>query len=330
MLIQPIFSWTENQNNMSKQLVNLSLLPAKALITAYTWSTLPFYTAIQRPWRRLAKSRNFGVVKTIDSQGRLIYSRPCPVDVHHPYLNCYSFNEILPLLDKKRKTVGVREVISEVPQLDSSGNPVKVDGRELTKVQLADEYRWYTVGDILERADAIGRGLRSMGVKEGDKVILYADNSLAWMAIGLALQRMNAITVTLLSILSKFEFLKINFKIYLKPPDDEGIVYGINQCEARFLVTSANLLKKIERFKSSINNSLTVIVIPEEGKPSEEAARSAKHEQRIASLQKSGFTVNWLDELEKLGASIPPYAFSVPKKTDVSVRKFVVKIIFFF
>ncbi len=292
---------------MSRQLVNFSLLPVKALITTFTWSTLPFYAAVQKPWRRLKLSKNFGVVATKDIQGRLIYSRPCPVDVQHPYLNCYSFNEMFPLLDRSQKIVGVREVLSEVPQLDSSGNPIKVDGRELTKVKLAGDYHWLTVGQVLDRADTIARGLREMGVKSTTKVILYADNSLSWICIGLALQRMTATTVTLLSILS-----------------DEGIVHAINQCEANYLITSANLLKRIERVSGSITNQLTVVVIPEEGGKSNGngvGKFSEKQQQQIANLRKKGYFVSTLAELENIGANIPPYTFSVPNRKDISVSE---------
>lgn len=217
---------------MSKLLVNLALLQAKALVNAYTFATLPIYALVQRPWRRLKLSQATGIQITVDLLGRKVYSRPSPLNIQHPYLNCYSFNEMIPYLDRNKEIIGLRDVLSEVPQLDADGQPIKIDGKELIKMKLADKYRWFTVGQytnqyyhecffllilhfigqILDRADAMGRALQKMGVKPGTKVCLFAENSLEWLCIGIALMRINAITVTLLSILSKSLHKKVIHK----------------------------------------------------------------------------------------------------------------------
>src|SRR5690625_3473804 len=124
---------------MSRLLVNLALLPTKALVNAYTWTTLPLYAAAQRPWRRLKQSKSFGVRAEKDSQGRLIYSRKSPVQSNHPYLQCTTFNEIVTMLDRNKEIFGVRDVLDEVPQLDADGRPIMVDGRELKRIKLADD-----------------------------------------------------------------------------------------------------------------------------------------------------------------------------------------------
>mgnify|MGYP002653238259 CR=1 FL=1 len=58
-----------------------------------------------------------------------------------------------------------------------------------------------------------------MGVTKGVKVLIYAENSVEWFCTALALLRLNAITVTLLAILSKsFEtyksYIMKSFSIY--------------------------------------------------------------------------------------------------------------------
>ena len=188
---------------MSKLLVNLALLQTKAIVNAYTWSTLPFYTLVQRPWRRLKLSKNFNVKIEKDSLGRTVYSRTASANFDHPHMKYDSYNELVDTLDRSRKVLGVRDVLSEVTQLDADGHPIKIDGKELKKIKLADSYRWFTVGEILDKVDALARGFQQMGVKEGDKVILYAENSFEWLITSIALIRVNATTVTLLSILSK-------------------------------------------------------------------------------------------------------------------------------
>ena len=164
---------------MSKLLVNFALLNTKAIVNAYTWSTLPFYAIAQRPWTRLRLAKSLGVIKTKDKQGRTVYSRPSPPTLNHPFYNYKTFPEIFPLIDRNREAIGIRDVISEKLALDENGNPVKIDGKELKKVQLSN-FRWLTAGQVLDRVDAIARGLRDVGVKKGDKVMIYAENGIEW------------------------------------------------------------------------------------------------------------------------------------------------------
>lgn len=160
----------------SKFLVNLSLLPVKALINVYTWSTLPVYAALQRPWQRLKLSKSGGLVSTYNEKmGKTIYSRKCPVHFDHPYLSRYAFNEIVPLLDRSWPILGERPVISEEVQTDpATGKVIKIDGKELKKFRLADDFRWLTVGEVLDRVDALARGFQQLGIKKSEKVVIYA------------------------------------------------------------------------------------------------------------------------------------------------------------
>ena len=175
----------------------------KALVNAYTWTTLPLYAIAQQPWRRLRQSKSFGVQAIKQPDGRIVYSRPCQMHQEHPYFGLHSFNQIVPLLDRKRKIVGIRNVISEQVQLNEKGEPIKIDGKQLKRIKLANDYHWFTVEEIMNRVDSLARGLHQMGVCKGEKVLIFADNSLEWFCTALALQRLNAITVTMLSILSK-------------------------------------------------------------------------------------------------------------------------------
>lgn len=110
---------------------------------------------------------------------------------------------MFPFLDRNREVVGIRDVINEHPALDEDGNPIKIDGKELQKVELSKDFRWLTVGQVMDRVDAIARGMRELGVKKGDKVLIYAENGIEWLYTCLALARLNAVTVTLFSTLGK-------------------------------------------------------------------------------------------------------------------------------
>ena len=188
---------------MSKLLAQLALLPAKALVNAYTWTTLPLYTIAQRPWQRVQASKAFAVKVYKDKHGRTVYYRQAPPSIDHPFFKYSTFPEIVPTLDRNRRVIGIRDVISEQLALDENGNPVKIDGKELKKVKLSNQYRYYTVGEVMDRVDSIARGLKELGVQKGDKVLIYAENGVEWFYTCLALARINAVTVTLFSTLGK-------------------------------------------------------------------------------------------------------------------------------
>lgn len=121
---------------MSKLLVNLALLPAKAFITGYTWSTLPLYAIVQKPWNRLKLSKSFGISLTLDDQNRLVYSRPYNgQSTSKQVYECNSFAEAVANLDRTREVIGIRDVISEQLALDEQGKIIRVDGRDLKKVR---------------------------------------------------------------------------------------------------------------------------------------------------------------------------------------------------
>ena len=87
--------------------------------------------------------------------------------------------------------------------MDQNNNVVQIDGRDVKQLVLAEHFIWLTPGQILQRVDSIARGFQQMGINEGEKILLYAENSLEWFIASLALQRINAVAVTMFSILSK-------------------------------------------------------------------------------------------------------------------------------
>ena len=90
---------------MSQMLQKLAMAQTKALVNLYTWTTLPLYTIVQRPWRRLRLSKGFGVKTTVDTNGRTIYYRPspAPVTATQPFIDCHTFPEMFQKLGKFSK-----------------------------------------------------------------------------------------------------------------------------------------------------------------------------------------------------------------------------------
>lgn len=282
---------------MSKLLVNLVLYNTKALVNAYTWSTLPFYAAAQRPWTRLRRAKTLGVLTTKDEKGRTVYTRPSPPHLNHPYYKYRTISEIIPLLDRNREVIGIRDVIEEQTTLDEVGKPVVIDGKVLKKVKLSDDFRWLTVGQVMDRIDALSKGFKHLGVQKGDHVLIYAENGIEWFYSCMALARINAVTVTLFSTLS-----------------DSGVVYGMNQSDAKYVITSASLLNKIDKISDQLEHLKSIIYIRDDSK--ENKTEENKYVQNLAD---KGFTINSYDDVEANGARQPPCEFPIPKPDDLLV-----------
>ena len=96
---------------------------------------------------------------------------------------------------------------------------------------------------------------------------------------------------------------------------DEGIVYGINQCEAKYMITSQKLLKKIDKMSDSIKTPLTVVYIGDKF-----AQNGEKLQKRIQNLTtKKGFKISTFAELEETGTKMAPYSFPDHKSDDLAL-----------
>lgn len=268
----------------------------KAFVNLYTWTTLPFYSIYQQPWRRLALNKDFNVIKKVDSLGRLIYSRPLqpnPGNVSHDkYYQYKTFPELFDVLDRSKPVVGIRDVLEEKVAKDSAGKPILLENRVLKKLTLADDFRWHTVGQVMDHVDKIARGLRQAGVGKGTKVLIYAENGIEWFYTLLALSRINAVVVTLFSTLG-----------------DSGVVYGINQSESQFVVTSQSLMPKLNKLSNELNDLKAIVYIPD--RMNKECGGEA--------IQKLGekFPVMSLDQIRETGKGIPECKFEPPTPDDL-------------
>ena len=105
------------------------------------------------------------------------------------------------------------------------------DGKVIRKVVLADHYRWLTVGEVFDRVDNIARGLYDLGVRKGDRIVIYADTQANWFFCSLAAGKLGATLVTLYSNLGH-----------------SGVVYGMNQTKAKYLITTQELMNKLATY----------------------------------------------------------------------------------
>jgi long-chain acyl-CoA synthetase len=91
------------------------------------------------------------------------------------------------------------------------------------------EYKFTTYRETFKRIEDIGRGLLSIGAKPGYKILIFAETRAEWLLTALAALRHGLTIVTLYSTLG-----------------EEAVKYGINESQVSIIITSYELLSKLE------------------------------------------------------------------------------------
>ena len=110
-----------------------------------------------------------------------------------------------------KKCLGTRKVLGEMEE-------TQANGRVFTKLQLGD-YSWQTYSQVAAKAVCLGKGLREVGVKPRDRVVIYANTSAEWMICAIGAFRQSLSLVTIYTNLG-----------------DEGVLHGVTQTEASIVV----------------------------------------------------------------------------------------------
>ena len=168
-----------------------------------------------------------------------------------------------------------------------------MDGKVIKKLVLANEYRWLTVGEVLDKVDNIAKGLYEIGIRPGDRVVIYADTQSDWFFCCLAIAKLNATLVTLYSNLG-----------------DSGVMYGMNQTKAKYVITTEELMNKLLTYGNKVPN-LKNMVYFESKCPNLKAQpiKPADSSIRIFSL----------NEIEASGSRIAEHKFEFPQPDDIAL-----------
>ena len=119
-----------------------------------------------------------------------------------------------------KKCLGTRQVLGEKEETQPSG-------KVFTKLQLGD-YTWQTYSQVAAKADCLGKGLREVGVKPRDRVVIYANTSAEWMVCAIGAFRQSLAIVTIYTNLG-----------------DEGVLHGVTQTEASIVIVGEDLLARL-------------------------------------------------------------------------------------
>lgn len=101
------------------------------------------------------------------------------------------------------------------------------DGRSFQKFILGD-YEWLDYSEVDERIISIACGLTALGIKQGDKIVIYAETRKEWLMTAIACFKLGIPVVTVYATLG-----------------EEAVAYALKECDAVAIVTTKSLLPKV-------------------------------------------------------------------------------------
>lgn len=104
------------------------------------------------------------------------------------------------------------------------------------------DYQWRTFTQMDSEAESFGRGLRELGLKAKDNVVLFAETRAEWLIAANGCMKQSMSLVTLYATLG-----------------EEAIIHGINETEVTCVITSQDLLPKFKNILPCTPN-VTVLV----------------------------------------------------------------------
>ena len=152
---------------MSDITSNIAFEVFRAFVSVYDVTTLPIYTAVQKPWRKRSKINAVRAKQTNPSDPYSPWVRvgdqpPCMAD------DCSTIDQVIRQAVTKygnKRCMGIRRVMSESAEKQP-------DGKVFVKKTLADNYDWLSYNQVDQRINSVSRGLLANGVRPKDKVRL--------------------------------------------------------------------------------------------------------------------------------------------------------------
>uniref|UniRef100_A0A8C9SZH6 long-chain-fatty-acid--CoA ligase n=3 Tax=Scleropages formosus TaxID=113540 RepID=A0A8C9SZH6_SCLFO len=137
----------------------------------------------------------------------------------------------------KADCLGTREVLSEE-------NETQPNGKVFKKLILG-EYSWRSYQDVDVEVSHLGSGLAALGQQPKSTIAIFCETRAEWMISAQACFRHNFPLVTLYATLG-----------------EDAVAYGLNECEATHLITSAELLEtKLKSVLSKISHLKHIIYV---------------------------------------------------------------------
>lgn len=249
---------------LCNQQVQFLVLTLRLFTTIYDILTYPIYFFIDKPWKIKRHSQTYYADRHYEPEGDYYYWKAKPEvsafkcdesnRVENLLANIKHLSEFLPIALENYETdqcLGRRKVLRKLIE----------KGRN--KFELSD-YEWLTYGEVIAKIESFTKVLHhKFKFKRGDRVAIMADTSLEWFVTFFSLQVLGCEVVTLHSTLG-----------------ESGITYILNSTKVDYLFTQTDLVRLMNKIKSSVNTVTKLINIKNPYVPSlsEEEKKDLKYE----------------------------------------------------
>lgn len=229
-----------NQKSLKKRpadfftliLKNVFIIILHLIVSLYTYTTLPIYWLIQRPWNVLDQCtyRRAAPMDSDERKATWVSSFPTKYNYVLDHVNTIDelISEIGNYFNLDRRALGYRRVLREHVIMGPDGKtPLRIDGRPVKKRELSD-YIWISYEEMIKRKNLMARGFHLNGVQQRDRMVILCETCPEYLMVELALANAGAVQVNVFSTLG-----------------DSGIAHAIRETGSKFIFTSFELLHKI-------------------------------------------------------------------------------------
>lgn len=273
-------------------LIMLFMIKLKIIVTLYTYLTLPIYYLIQKPRQKVVKSPPRNILAKKSSSGQTwsrVGDAPTYIllenDTVDEAIRCTAT-----IHDLNIPSLGYRPILDEEVQYDEMKNIKKLDGKILKRYKLGD-YQWLTLGQTLDRIEHVARGLNKIGVKGRDRVCLFCETRLEWFLSAQGVLRNASSLVTVFATLGL-----------------DGVIHAINETEVTTIVTSYDLLDRLDEVVAKTPKVTTIVYIVGP-KPTENRINAVRPDIKVITF----------DEVEELGEKSEVIQFDKATAKDIAV-----------
>lgn len=233
--------------------INLAIGALKAIAFVCDIITFPVYAVLQKPWKRRELSRRIKaepmnkVSPGCTSITFRSLDRPGKVHVDMIRNNVDTVEKMFVYVSKihgSKRCLGTRQILGEEDE-------TQPNGRVFKKYNMG-EYKWKTFTDVNELATNFGRGLRELGNKPKENIVIFAETRAEWMIAAQGLFKQSIPVVTIYATLG-----------------DDAIAHGINETEVTTVITSHDLLPKFKNILAMTPKVNTLIYMEDQLKKTE-------------------------------------------------------------
>ncbi|CAH1133889.1 unnamed protein product [Ceutorhynchus assimilis] len=247
----------------------LALGTLRVLAFIYDLLTFPVYVLLQRPWQQRQQARKIKAQPITQDTKSITYRstmQPGPLHIALLREKVDTMVKMMDFVSKKypnKRCLGTREILGEDDETQANGKVFK-------KFNMG-EYRWKTYSEVNMLASNFGKGLRELGCKPKENVVIFAETRAEWMIAAHGLFKQGIPLVTIYATLG-----------------EEAIAHGINQTEVTTVVTSYELMPKFKKVLAMTPKVKTLIYM----------------EDQLKQLEKTGYRediqiISFTDVLKK-------------------------------